>query len=256
MGKKWTEMFCLSSSYTSAVVLMVRVFVGKSWAYFTQANNVHCFDFIIRRAGKGRVQGHSQIDTVIYLYTQFLCSFLQEKALWVLLILIHILIKGGLMHKIESILESFYRKSHKVIRCLWNWKGYGKWGLGIAFKNNSQNNSELIIRKTTSSEAAPGDFEFKSTPPWIQSNDQEVRAGSCLLSLLSAPTELVTVHWNMECIHYLSHCFFLTPKNLEYKSWKASVPVPHFLQPCLLTEKQPKWHRDRWLLPHFGMLDL
>lgn len=67
----------------------------------------------------------------------------------------------------------------------------------------------MTSKEATTHKAAPGDFEFKNTPPWLQSKDQEVRAGSCLLSLLSAPTKLVTGYWNVKvsaaCL--IAHCF-------------------------------------------------
>lgn len=66
-------------------------------------------------------------------------------------------------------------------------KGPGEWVSRLSFqelfKNNSPNNLEMTIKEATSPEAANGDFEFKNIPPWLQSKDQEVRAGSCLLSL-------------------------------------------------------------------------
>lgn len=119
--------------------------------------------------------------------------------------------------------------------------GLGEWVLGLAFRTTLKNNSELTIEEAMTLVATYGALEFKNIPVWLQSKDQEVRAGRCLLPLLSTPTELAAGLCKAERIHCLHQRFLLIPKDLEDRRWTAAAPEPRFPQHCSLAEKQLKW---------------
>lgn len=88
-------------------------------------------------------------------------------------------------------------------------------------------------------EAAPGALELKDIPPKQQSKDQEVRAGGCLLFLLSTPTELGD--WPPEGRGHPPSSLMLplNPQAPGERALENYCPKPPFPQPCLLAKSSP-----------------